>query len=175
MIRASCLRPRLAVLTWAGLTALTFLPNAAAQERPVYRCPGNLYTDQITPKEAAERGCRTLDGAPVTVVQGAAGAGVLLGGSLLALLFSSVLLIPLGMALWFAPMLVLFNGMPPIEACKASFNACLKNILPFLLLGLIVFVLSFFAALPVGLGFLVLIPVLAGTAYAAYQDVFVAY
>lgn len=72
MIRASCLRPRLAVLTWAGLTALTFLPNAAAQERPVYRCPGNLYTDQITPKEAAERGCRTLDGAPVTVVQGAA-------------------------------------------------------------------------------------------------------
>ena len=109
------------------------------------------------------------------MMQGAAGASILLGGSLLALLFSSVLLIPLGMALWFAPMLVLFNGMPPIEACKASFNACLKNILPFLLFSLIVFVLSFFAALPVGLGFLVLIPVLAGTAYAAYQDVFVAY
>ena len=109
------------------------------------------------------------------MMQGAAGASILLGGSLLALLFSSVLLIPLGMALWFAPMLVLFNGMPPIEACKASFNACLKNILPFLLLGLIVFVLSFFAALPVGLGFLIFIPVLVGTAYAAYQDVFVAY
>lgn len=51
-------------------------------------------------------------------MQGAAGASILLGGSLLALLFSSVLLIPLGMALWFAPMLVLFNGMPPIEACS---------------------------------------------------------
>ncbi len=43
--------------------------GAAAQERPVYRCPGNLYTDQLSPKEAAEQGCRTLDGAPVTVVQ----------------------------------------------------------------------------------------------------------
>lgn len=42
-----------------------------AQDRSVYRCPGNLYTDQITPKEAAERGCKTLDGALVTVVQGA--------------------------------------------------------------------------------------------------------
>ncbi|MEO8297387.1 MAG: hypothetical protein ABI574_06210 [Burkholderiales bacterium] len=40
-----------------------------AQERPVYRCPGNLYTDQITVKEAAERGCKTLEGAPVTIIQ----------------------------------------------------------------------------------------------------------
>jgi hypothetical protein len=42
---------------------------AAAQAREVYRCPGNLYTDQITPKEALERGCKTLSGVPVTVVQ----------------------------------------------------------------------------------------------------------
>lgn len=43
--------------------------SAFAQERPVYRCPGNLYTDQYSPKEAAELGCKMLDGAPVTVVQ----------------------------------------------------------------------------------------------------------
>ncbi|RZU03119.1 hypothetical protein [Rivibacter subsaxonicus] len=43
---------------------------AAAQDKgTVYRCPGNLYTDQITSKEAAARGCRTIEGAPVTVVQ----------------------------------------------------------------------------------------------------------
>ena len=43
--------------------------GAVAQDRAVYRCPGNLYTDQITLKEAAERGCKTLDGALVTIVQ----------------------------------------------------------------------------------------------------------
>ena len=47
----------------AGATAV------GAQERPVYRCPGNLYTDQYSGKQAAELGCKTLDGAPVTVVQ----------------------------------------------------------------------------------------------------------
>jgi uncharacterized membrane protein len=109
------------------------------------------------------------------LVSGAAGLGVLLGGSIVALLLSSLLFIPLSMALWFAPALVLFNDMSPTEACKASFSASLKNLLPLLLLGLIVFVLGFFAALPAGLGFLVLVPVLAGTAYASWQDVFVAH
>jgi uncharacterized membrane protein len=109
---------------------------------------------------------------------GAIGVGILLGsGSLfLVLALSSLLLIPLWMAMWFAPALVLFNEMSPLEACKASFMACLKNIPSFLILGLIVFVLSFFAVMPMmGLGFLVLVPVLAGTAYASYQDVFVAH
>jgi hypothetical protein len=37
----------------------------------VYRCPGPpiLYTDQITAQEAKERNCRTIEGAPVTIVQ----------------------------------------------------------------------------------------------------------
>ncbi|MDR0577093.1 MAG: hypothetical protein LBI87_06065 [Candidatus Accumulibacter sp.] len=107
------------------------------------------------------------------MLSGAAGLGLMLGGSILALLLSSLLAIPLWMAMWFAPALVLFSGVSPVEACKASFAACLKNVLPFVILGLVVFVLCFFAMLPAGLGFLVLIPVLAGTAYASWQDVFV--
>ncbi len=45
---------------------------AWAQQGTVYRCPGNpvLYTDQITAADAKERGCRTIEGAPVTVIQG---------------------------------------------------------------------------------------------------------
>ena len=78
------------------------------------------------------------------------------------------------MAIWFAPALVFFNNMPPLDALKASFNACLKNILAFLVYGLIVLVLMFFAALPAGLGFLVLIPVLSGSVYASYRDIFLA-
>jgi hypothetical protein len=47
------------------------LPAAAQGDKPVYRCPGNpvLYTDSISAKEAKEKGCRTLEGAPITVIQ----------------------------------------------------------------------------------------------------------
>lgn len=45
------------------------LPHAMAQEKPVYRCPGNLYTDALSAKEASDKGCKTLDGAPITVIQ----------------------------------------------------------------------------------------------------------
>ena len=39
--------------------------------KPVYRCPGPpvLYTDAITPAEAKARDCRTIEGAPISVVQ----------------------------------------------------------------------------------------------------------
>jgi hypothetical protein len=43
----------------------------AAGGSVVYRCPGNVYTDAISAQEAKDKGCRTLEGAPVTVVQGA--------------------------------------------------------------------------------------------------------
>ena len=39
-----------------------------AQTRTVYRCPNNVYTSEITDKEAKERGCRTIEGAPITIV-----------------------------------------------------------------------------------------------------------
>ena len=103
-----------------------------------------------------------------------AGLGVIFGGLLLSWLLSQALSVPVVMAVWFAPALVFFNHMQPVEALKASFEACMKNVLAFLVYGLIVLVLAFFAALPVGLGFLVLNPVLAGSEYAAYRDVFVA-
>ena len=37
----------------------------------VYRCPGPpvLYTDALSAKEANEKGCRTIEGTPITVVQ----------------------------------------------------------------------------------------------------------
>ena len=46
---------------------------ALAQAGVVYRCPGPpvLYTDQLSAQEAKDRGCRTIEGAPVTIVQAA--------------------------------------------------------------------------------------------------------
>jgi hypothetical protein len=49
------------------------LPALAHAQGTVYRCPGPpvLYTDNLSPKEAADKGCRSIEGAPVSVVQGA--------------------------------------------------------------------------------------------------------
>lgn len=43
--------------------------QAQALGATVYKCPGPpvLYSDAITPKEAKEKGCTPLEGAPVTV------------------------------------------------------------------------------------------------------------
>jgi hypothetical protein len=57
-------------LIW--LAAFTACPTWAQDpNKPVYRCPGNpvLYTDSLSAKEAKDKGCRTLEGAPITVIQ----------------------------------------------------------------------------------------------------------
>ncbi|MFH7044839.1 hypothetical protein ABT392_21380 [Paucibacter sp. JuS9] len=52
----------------ALLLALLGEPSA---QTIVYRCPGPpvLYTDALSAKEAQEKGCRTIEGAPITVLQ----------------------------------------------------------------------------------------------------------
>src|SRR6185436_9560618 len=59
-------------LAVAAVATLIALPARAAEEKTVYRCPGNpvLYTDTLSAKEAKEKGCKTLEGTPITVVQG---------------------------------------------------------------------------------------------------------
>jgi hypothetical protein len=60
--------------SWALCVALA-VPAAWAQggaaPSTVYRCPGPpvLYTDSISATEAKERNCRTIEGAPITIVQ----------------------------------------------------------------------------------------------------------
>jgi hypothetical protein len=68
-----------AVVVGMALTTAVFAPVCAwAQAAPavatVYRCPGPpvLYTDALSAQEARDRGCRTIEGAPITVVQGRA-------------------------------------------------------------------------------------------------------
>lgn len=60
----------LATKLGAGVLLGCAVGAAWAQAGTVYRCPGPpvLYTDQITPQQAKERDCRTIEGAPITVV-----------------------------------------------------------------------------------------------------------
>jgi hypothetical protein len=102
----------------------------------------------------------------------AAGAAALGGSVVLAWLVALALSVPIYMALWFAPALVVLREMPPLEAIKASFLGCLKNILPFLVYSIVLMVLGIVAAIPLGLGWLVLGPTLIASVYISYRDIY---
>ncbi len=90
----------------------------------------------------------------------------------LAALVMLALFVPLMMALWFAPALVVFHELGAVEAMKQSFTGCLRNIVPFLVYGVILIVPAFIASIPLGLGWLVLGPVTVASIYTAYRDIY---
>jgi hypothetical protein len=91
---------------------------------------------------------------------------------LLAVLIWLALMLPVFMAIWFTPVLVVFQGQGALAAIKSSFIGCLRNILPSLVYGLILFVAAIVATIPLGLGWLVLGPVVVGSLYASYRDIY---
>jgi uncharacterized membrane protein len=96
-----------------------------------------------------------------------------LGASLLlACLIFLALLLPLLMAIWFAPPLIVFHEIGAVAAMKASFAGCLRNMLPFLLYGIVLLIASVVASIPLMLGWLVLGPVTAASIYTAYRDIY---
>ena len=98
------------------------------------------------------------------------GAGMLLGVLLGCLVFLA-LIVPVAMAIWFAPALIALNGMSAIDAMKLSFKACWVNIIPFLVYGLVLIGLSLLALLTLGLGYIVLLPVIYISYYTSYREV----
>jgi uncharacterized membrane protein len=91
---------------------------------------------------------------------------------LLGVLISFGLVVPLMAAYWFAPALVIMHDVKPMAAMRESFLACFRNFMPFLVYGIIMFVLAIVAALPFGLGFLVLVPVAMASVYVQYRQIF---
>lgn len=96
------------------------------------------------------------------------GITAMLGFILLAMIVS----IPLAMAIWFAPSLVVFNNVAPFDALMMSLKSSMKNWAAFLLFFVLYIVFAILATIPLGLGWLVLGPVLIGAMYAAYRDIF---
>jgi hypothetical protein len=112
---------------------------------------------------------------------------------MLALQVALILMVPLLMAFWFAPLLAAWEGMPAMKALFFSFIACARNWRPFVLYGLGVAFIS--AILPgVLLGIVgaasasllrmiavaislpllfVFVPTLFASFYVSYRDVFV--
>lgn len=63
-------RPFTAILAALALVS----PGLASAQGStvVYRCPGNVYTSdqELSAKQAIEKGCKTIEGAPITIIQG---------------------------------------------------------------------------------------------------------
>jgi uncharacterized membrane protein len=108
-----------------------------------------------------------MSGGDAVTAIAASGMSIALG-----LLVMLALMVPLMMFYWFAPALVIMHGTPPIAALKASFSGCLRNMVPFLVWGLVMTVLCLVLLIPFGLGMLVWIPLAITSSYAAYRDIY---
>jgi uncharacterized membrane protein len=98
--------------------------------------------------------------------------GLFAGAGLIALLIIVVIGFVVAMALFYGIPLVMLGGQNAWPAARDSVAACWANVLPLLVFGLIYLVLAVVAAIPFGLGLLILGPVTVGAVYASYRDVF---
>lgn len=93
-------------------------------------------------------------------------------GSMIAMLLVFLVAFIIAMGFLYASPLVMLDDMAPMESVKASFAGCLKNILPLLVFGIIYFLLAILAVIPLGLGFLILIPVSFLALFCSYRSIF---
>ncbi|MGH8461163.1 MAG: BPSS1780 family membrane protein [Stenotrophobium sp.] len=97
------------------------------------------------------------------------------GGALAMLLVGLVMLALMALvfsAYWYAPGLVFFADQAPGAAMKHSFNATWRNWLPLLIFSLLSIVMGLVGLLPLGLGLLVVVPVLMAANYASFREMF---
>ncbi|MEB4590964.1 BPSS1780 family membrane protein [Candidatus Thiothrix sp. Deng01] len=72
----------------------------------------------------------------------------------------------------YTPALMLFRGMPVMEALKTCVSTAVTQIAPLLVLFLIYAVLGIIGSIPFGLGLLVVMPVTVGAIYVSYEELF---
>lgn len=104
-----------------------------------------------------------VDQEVLTQAVSGAGIAILLGIGLFFLLM---------MAMQFAPLLVYFNNVTPLQAMKLSLRAFIYNVWPMLVYGATFFFLAILASLPIMLGWLILFPLVFTSLYASYCDIF---
>lgn len=107
----------------------------------------------------------------LSAMSGESAVIAVLGALLLALLGIAALLIVV-FAMWWAPCLVVFNGLKPGEAMKTAAGAIFRNLLPSLVYSLVLILLYLVVVVTVGLGIFVVAPLVIVSAYTSYKDIF---
>lgn len=90
-----------------------------------------------------------------------------------ALLVSLVATVPITAATFLAAPLILLHGVNPSRAITLSFFACMKNILPWILCGVLMFLFIAISIIPLFLGLFVTLPVAVMLFYSMYRDIFI--
>jgi len=75
-------------------------------------------------------------------------------------------------ALWFAPPLIAFHGMPTLHAVRWSLYAALANLGPMMVYGAVLLGLFFLGLVPWALGLIVVLPMMAISTFVGYREVF---
>ncbi len=95
-------------------------------------------------------------------------------GVAMALLMAMLLMLLLQISLLqFAPMLVLLKGATTLDAIKAGLQGVLRNILPYMVYNVILFVvIAVLGKLPQFIGLVLAFTVLMTSQYSAYRDIY---
>jgi uncharacterized membrane protein len=93
-------------------------------------------------------------------------------GSVVLILLCFLLFIPISMAAWLAPALVVLRDASPGDALRLSLAACSRNAGALTVYGLSFIGLAIIASMLAMLGWLFLGPLLFLSTYAAYRDLF---
>ena len=113
-----------------------------------------------------------LTGAVAVGTADGAGGEAALWTFLLSLGVMILVFTPLAMAVWLAPPLVVLHDFSASQAIWTSLRVALRNLPPFMVYGVLVLLLAVCASLPLLLGWLLLLPVIYASLYAAYRDIF---
>jgi uncharacterized membrane protein len=95
-----------------------------------------------------------------------------LGTSSLLLIGCLLLFLPVSMASWLAPALVILRGTKPWDAMKLSLAACWRNTGAITVYGIAFVAVLIAATVTLLIGWLFLMPMLALSTYAAFRDMF---
>lgn len=78
----------------------------------------------------------------------------------------------IGAAQWLAVPLIVFGGLTVIPALKQSLFACFRNVLSTLIFGITLVVAIILSMITLGLGLIIVVPVMMISTYVAYKDIF---
>lgn len=89
-----------------------------------------------------------------------------------AMLVGMMLMVPVALMLWFAPTLVVLEGVSAKRAMLLSLRGCLANVLPTMFYGFVMLLLLMLVVISLGFGVFVWLPVAVASTYRSYADIY---